>query len=159
MCGSMWGQAGVQGVILDLRDNFGGAVASGYDVASSLLPEGRTFFVVTDRSGIEEDVPTRPGSQPVSMPLVHPLVCLAWPVLWVNMLAQSRRNEGHLHARFLSLALLDPATAQFGAATAEPSFGGMKGAVAVLINLYIPGCARMTPSQCAWGTCLRGLPT
>lgn len=63
-------QEGVQGLILDLRDNFGGAVASGYEVASSLLPQGKTFFIVVDRSGVEEIVPVLPGLQPPDLPLV-----------------------------------------------------------------------------------------
>lgn len=63
-------QEGVRGLILDLRDNYGGAVASGWEVASRLLPEGRTFFVVRDRSGVEEVVPVLPHEQDANMPVV-----------------------------------------------------------------------------------------
>ena len=66
------GQEGVQGLILDLRDNYGGPVYSGYEVAGSLLPEGRVFFVVVDRSGTKEIVPVPPGSKPPDMPMVKP---------------------------------------------------------------------------------------
>lgn len=56
--------------ILDLRDNSGGVVASGYSIAQMLLKDGDDFCVVKFATGEEEIVHMQEASHLITQPLV-----------------------------------------------------------------------------------------
>ena len=56
--------------ILDLRDNSGGVVASGYSIAQMLLKDGDDFCVVKFGTGEEEIVHMQEASHLLTQPLV-----------------------------------------------------------------------------------------
>jgi C-terminal peptidase prc len=47
-------EQGAQALLLDLRDNPGGVVSEGLDIASDFLDEGAGLCYASDRSGVEE---------------------------------------------------------------------------------------------------------
>ena len=75
---------------------------SGYEIASALLPEGKVFFIVVDRSGAQEIVSVQHGSRSVSLPMVG-----YGPHSIIHMKLVQLTGTHRLHSGFLegSLAL------------------------------------------------------
>lgn len=70
-------QDGASAFILDLRDNSGGVVGSGYSIAQLLLKAGDGFCVVRFGTGEEETVSMQEASHLVTQPLVnHIVLCI-----------------------------------------------------------------------------------
>lgn len=67
-------QDGASAFILDLRDNSGGVVGSGYSIAQLLLNVGDGFCVVKFGTGEEEIVNMQEASHLVTQPLVNSFV-------------------------------------------------------------------------------------
>lgn len=70
-------QDGASAFILDLRDNSGGVVGSGYSIAQLLLKDGDGFCVVRFGSGEEEVVQVQEASHLLTQPLVSPNLALS----------------------------------------------------------------------------------
>lgn len=64
-------QDGASAFILDLRDNSGGVVGSGYSIAQLLLNAGDGFCIVSFGTGEEEVVNMEEASHVVTQPLVN----------------------------------------------------------------------------------------
>lgn len=65
----VWMQDGASAFILDLRDNSGGVVGSGYSIAQLLLRDGDGFCIVRFGTGEEEVVKMQETSHVVTQPL------------------------------------------------------------------------------------------
>ena len=65
-----WLQDKASSFILDLRDNSGGVVAAGYNIAQLLLQDGDGFCIVKFGSGEEEVVQMQQTSHLVTEPMV-----------------------------------------------------------------------------------------
>ena len=63
--------------ILDLRDNSGGVVGSGYNIAQLFLKDGDGFCIVRIGTGEEEVVNMQDTSHVITQPTVSPLLSLA----------------------------------------------------------------------------------
>ena len=63
----------VSGFILDLRDNGGGVVAAGYEVAQLLMQDGDGFCIVMYGTGEEEIVQMQGTTHILTQPLVNVL--------------------------------------------------------------------------------------
>jgi carboxyl-terminal processing protease len=63
-------RAGVQSIILDLRDNPGGLVFEAIGVASQFLPEGQTIYLYEEKDQDPRPVKTVPGGLATDIPMV-----------------------------------------------------------------------------------------
>ena len=63
-------RAGVESIILDLRDNPGGLVFEAIGVASQFIPEGETIYLYEERDAEPRPVRTVPGGLATDVPMV-----------------------------------------------------------------------------------------
>ena len=73
-----WLQDKASSFILDLRDNSGGVVAAGYNVAQLLLHDGDGFCIVKFGSGEEEVVQMQQTSHLLAQPMVRTNILKLW---------------------------------------------------------------------------------
>lgn len=69
-------QQQLSGIILDLRDNPGGVVEAGVDVAVDFLHEGQVLCIAVDKSGEEDRVVLPSAHTLTNLPLVSLLIAL-----------------------------------------------------------------------------------
>lgn len=62
--------AGVRGMVLDLRNNPGGLVFEAIGVASQFLPEGTTIYLVQERGGVPSPMKTTGPGEGQDLPMV-----------------------------------------------------------------------------------------
>lgn len=88
--------SGAQALIIDLRDNPGGIISSGLDVARQLLQDDQPFVSVYGRDGYAEEVPISGSSAPPALDRV-PMVVLVNnnSASTSEMLAGALRSDRH----------------------------------------------------------------